>query len=126
VPSLLALVDHLTEHERLAPHVAPPLEDDTGAPELDYQDVKGQEHVKRALEIAAAGNHNCLMVGPPGSGKTLMARTLPSILPALSLEEALEVTRIYSVADALPAGQPLVRRRPFRAPHHTISQAGLA
>jgi magnesium chelatase family protein len=91
----------------------------------DYQDVKGQEHVKRALEVAAAGSHNVLMSGPPGSGKTLLARSMPSILPAMTPTEALDVTRIYSVAGMLPADTPLIRHRPFRAPHHTISHAGL-
>lgn len=91
----------------------------------DLADVKGQEHVKRALEIAAAGNHNIRLIGPPGTGKTLLARALPGILPPLSYEEALEVTRIYSVADLLSHGDPLVETRPFRAPHHTISMAGM-
>jgi len=92
---------------------------------VDFADIKGQEHVKRALEVAAAGGHNVLMSGPPGAGKTLLARALPSIMPPLSLEEALEITRIYSVANQLPAGTPLIQHRPFRAPHHTISYAGL-
>jgi magnesium chelatase family protein len=87
--------------------------------------VKGQEHVKRALEIAAAGNHNIIMSGSPGVGKSLLARAIPGILPRLTMEEALEVTRIYSVADLLHGRRPLVTTRPFRAPHHTISQAGL-
>ena len=91
----------------------------------DLADVKGQEHVKRALEVAAAGGHNMLMSGPPGAGKTLMARTLPSILPPLSQDAALDVTRIYSVADMLTPETPLVRQPPFRSPHHTISYAGL-
>jgi magnesium chelatase family protein len=91
----------------------------------DFGEIKGQEHVKRALEVAAAGSHNLLMTGPPGAGKTLMARALPSILPAMTIQEALDVTRIYSVADQLPADVPLIRSRPFRAPHHTISHAGL-
>ena len=91
----------------------------------DFAEVRGQEHVKRALEVAAAGQHNVLMIGPPGAGKTLLARSLPSILPNLTLEEALEVTRIYSVNDMLPSDSPLIRHRPFRAPHHTISHAGL-
>jgi magnesium chelatase family protein len=91
----------------------------------DFSEIKGQEHVKRALEVAAAGGHNVLMIGPPGAGKTLLARALPGILPAMSIDEALDVTRIYSVADQLPPDMPLIRLRPFRAPHHTISHAGL-
>jgi len=91
----------------------------------DFKDVKGQVHAKRALEIAAAGGHNVLMIGAPGSGKTMLARRLPSILPPLSLEEALEVTKIHSVAGTLPPDKPLLATRPFRAPHHTISSAGM-
>ena len=91
----------------------------------DFQEVKGQEHVKRALEVAAAGGHNVLMIGPPGSGKTLLARALPGILPHMAIDEALDVTRIYSIADQLPSDTPLIQSRPFRAPHHTISHAGL-
>jgi len=91
----------------------------------DFSEIKGQEHVKRALEVAAAGGHNVMMIGPPGAGKTLLARAMPAILPRMSIDEALDVTRIYSVADQLPPDVPLVRSRPFRAPHHTISHAGL-
>ena len=93
--------------------------------DVDFAEVKGQEHTKRALEIAAAGAHNVLMVGPPGSGKTMLARRLPTILPQMSLEEALETTKIHSVAGILGQSSALVTTRPFRAPHHTISDAGL-
>ena len=91
----------------------------------DMADIKGQEHVKRALEVAAAGGHNMIMCGPPGSGKTLLARSLPSILPPMTNDEALEVTKIYSVSGLLPSATPLMRQRPFRSPHYTISNAGL-
>ncbi len=126
VESLATLVAHLQGFEpltplpagaRLAPQPPPPV--------VDFAEIQGQEHAKRALEVAAAGGHNLMMIGPPGAGKTLMARALPGILPNLSLEEALEVTRIYSIADKLPSDVPLIQRRPFRAPHHTISHAGL-
>jgi magnesium chelatase family protein len=94
-------------------------------PVTDLAYIKGQEHVKRALEVAAAGGHNAIMCGPPGSGKTLLARSLPSILPPMTTEEALEVTKIYSVSGLLPPDTPLIRHRPFRSPHYTISNAGL-
>lgn len=126
IEALLQLIDHLTGHKKLSPYEAnysldgePPL----GA--TDLSEIKGQEHVKRALEVAAAGGHNMLMSGPPGSGKTLIARSMPGILPRLTVEEALDVTRVYSVADQLSPGEPLIRHRPFRAPHHTVSYAGL-
>ena len=92
---------------------------------VDFADVKGQEHAKRAVEVAAAGGHNAIMVGPPGSGKTMLAQRLPTILPALSLAEALETTKIHSVAGQLPRGTGIIGQRPFRSPHHTISDAGL-
>ena len=93
---------------------------------LDFKDVMGQENVKRAMEVAAAGGHNILLVGPPGSGKSMLSKRLPSILPDLTWEESLEVTRIYSVMGMVSAKSPLVMQRPFRSPHHTVSNAGLA
>ena len=126
VTSLAELVAHLQGFAPIAQYIAE-AHFTTQAPPLavDFAEIQGQEHAKRALEVTAAGGHNLMMVGPPGAGKTLMARALPGILPRLALEEALEVTRIYSVADQLTADTPLIQIRPFRAPHHTISNAGL-
>lgn len=124
VKNLAQLVAHLIGQEKISladPHAPTVVEEQNY--ELDMAQVKGQEFAKRALEITASGNHNILMSGPPGSGKTLLARTLPSILPGLNKEEILEVTKIYSVAGLLPSG--LVRERPFRSPHHTSSAPAL-
>ena len=125
VKDVCQLAAHLSDEVPMEP--APkwqPAERNEALP--DFQDVKGQENVKRAMEIAAAGGHNILLVGPPGSGKSMLAKRLPSILPDMTLQESLEVTKIHSVAGQLPASDPLVRTRPFRTPHHTISAPGLA
>jgi magnesium chelatase family protein len=127
IATLSDLLAHLDGQRPIAPYCAadvPPIVEPTIAG-VDFAHIKGQEQVKRVLEVAAAGGHNCPMSGPPGSGKTLLARALPSILPRLSFDEALETTKIYSVGGLLPSGTPLVQTRPFRAPHHTVSHAGL-
>ncbi len=125
VSSLKQLIRHLEGKEKITPFKEVNINFEIGESVNDMMHVHGQEQAKRALEIAAAGGHNILMSGPPGSGKTMLARIMPSILPKLNLEEALEITKIYSVAGRLPNGKALVTLRPFRAPHHTASCAAL-
>ena len=128
VKSLTEMIAFLRSEQKIDPVVEPVDLSErrvTGREGPDISDVRGQEHAKRAIEVAAAGGHNLLMAGPPGSGKTLLARSLPSILPSMTAEEALDVTTIYSVAGHLPADTPMISERPFRAPHYTISNAGL-
>ena len=126
--SLAALISHLRGESSIAPAARNGAIADIPQPipdAMNLSHVKGQEHAKRALEVSAAGFHNLLFNGPPGSGKTLLARCLPTILPKMSPEEAFEVTKIYSVNGSLSSDEPLMLRRPFRAPHYTISNAGL-
>jgi magnesium chelatase family protein len=128
VGSLAELLRHLRGDSPI-PSYSPPADLEGAAVQgwhiTDLTHIKGQEHAKRALEVAAAGGHNVIMSGPPGSGKTMLARSLPSILPKMTMEESLEVTKIYSVSGLLPSDTPLITQRPFRSPHYTISQAGL-
>ena len=125
VKDVRQIVSHLNGETQISPEPQwIPQEHEDYFP--DFSDVKGQEHVKRALEIAAAGSHNVLLVGPPGSGKSMLAKRLPSILPDMTREEALDVTQIHSVMGLLTPQAPLIRRRPFRSPHHTISTVGMA
>ena len=127
VPNLRAAAQFLEGEIKIAPAKVnfSKLFEQNQSDDLDFAEVKGQENVKRALEIAAAGGHNILLIGPPGTGKSMLAKRLPGILPPLTLDEALETTKIHSIVGLLAPGQALIVQRPFRAPHHTASDAGL-
>jgi len=124
VSSLKEAIEYLEKRKRIEPEKVE-IENLKENYQIDFAFVKGQKFAKRALEISAAGGHNVLMIGPPGTGKTLLAKAIPTILPSLSFEESLEVTKIYSIAGLLPKENPLITTRPFRAPHHTSSEAAL-
>jgi magnesium chelatase family protein len=125
VSNIYQVMKHVSGEERTAPCYNPDHITKTVSYDVDFADVKGQSEAKRALEIAAAGGHNCLMIGPPGTGKSMLAKRLPTILPDMSFDEMLETTKLYSIAGAIPKGEALINRRPFRSPHHTVSPQAL-
>ncbi len=126
VKNIFEVLRHLSGEKAIEPCYKDVKQLSTADEMLDFEDVKGQHNAKRALEIAAAGGHNCIMIGPPGTGKSMLAKRLPSILPEMSFDEQLETTKLYSIAGELPSGVQLITKRPFRSPHHTISPQGLA
>lgn len=126
VQSIGQLIKHFSDEERIIPHGQYVPQQNNYFGELDFSDVKGQTNAKKALEVAAAGGHNTLLIGSPGAGKSMLAKRMPSILPAMTFEESIETTNIYSVSGMLDKETPLIIKRPFRSPHHTISTAGLS
>ena len=123
--NIIEVINHLTGKQLIAPAFKALDDEEIFGSEVDFSEVKGQQNAKRALEIAAAGGHNCLMIGPPGTGKSMLAKRLPTILPEMSMEEKIETTKIYSVAGELGKDRRLISTRPFRSPHHTVSAQGL-
>ncbi|MGN0521183.1 MAG: YifB family Mg chelatase-like AAA ATPase [Eubacterium sp.] len=126
VKNVIEVMQHISSVKKISPCYNETLIEEDKVYNIDFADVKGQREAKRVLEIAAAGGHNCIMIGPPGAGKSMLAKRLPTILPDMTFEEKLETTKIYSIAGAIPKGQAIINTRPFRAPHHTISAQGLA
>lgn len=125
VKNIFEVMKHLSKEEEIAPCYCPSFADTEENFTVDFCDVKGQAEAKRALEVAVAGGHNCIMIGPPGTGKSMLAKRLPTIMPDMSFEEKLETTKLYSIAGLIPDGEAIINKRPFRSPHHTVSAQAL-